>query len=368
MDWKNRMNSGLSEITPYAGGKHKEDAVKKYGVKDPVKLSSNENPLGVSPAAVESATEALPQANLYPEGSNRVLREKIAQKLGLEPDCVLVGNGADEIIYYTAMSLINDGDEVIIPAITFPIYEIAFKMMRAKIVTSAMDGMRIDLADIKARITGRTKVIALCNPNNPTGHALEKNEVYRFIETMPNEVLILMDEAYMDFANLEEFPDTISLFKKGADNLIIVRTLSKAYGIAGFRVGYGIADFGLTALMNRIKLPFNVSIVSQAAAVGALSDDDFLMKTIENTKKGKQTICRAMKELGLDCVESSTNFILIDTGMDGNEITEELMKRGVIVRSAKNYGIPRSIRITIGTPEQNDAFIRTMKDVFANRR
>ncbi len=367
MDWKNRMNRGLSEITTYEGGKHKEDAVKKYGVKDPVKLSSNENPLGVSPAAVESSAEALPKANLYPEGSNRVLREKIAQKFGLEPDCVIVGNGADEIIYYTAMSLINDGDEVIIPELTFPIYEIAFKMMRAKIVMSAMDGLRINLADIDAHITERTKVIALCNPNNPTGHALRREDVHGFVEAVPDEVLILMDEAYMDFADMDKFPDTISLFKKGAHNLIIIRTLSKAYGIAGFRVGYGIADTGLTALINRIKLPFNVSIVSQAAAAGALSDDDFLMRTIESTKKGRQAIYCAMEGLGLHFVESSTNFILIDTGIDGDEITEELMKRGVIVRSAKSYGIPRSIRVTVGSEEQNEKFIAVMKNIFIKK-
>lgn len=362
------MNRGLSDITQYTGGTHKEDVIRKYGVKDPVKMSSNENPLGVSPAAASSAAGALPQANLYPEGSNRVLREKIAEKYGLDPDCIIVGNGADEIIYYTAMSLINDGDEVIVPALTFPIYEIAFKVMRARVVTSGMEGFCIDLSDIRARITDRTKIIALCNPNNPTGHALGRKEVHRFVEDVPEEVLILMDEAYMDFADMDKFPDTISLFKQGARNLIIVRTLSKAYGIAGFRVGYGIADAGLTALMNRIKLPFNVSIISQAAASGALSDDAFLMKTIESTKRGRQVIYRAMKELGLDFVESSTNFVLIDTGMDGDEITEELMKRGVIVRSAKNYGIPQSIRVTVGSEKQNEKFIAAMKNIFIKKR
>jgi histidinol-phosphate aminotransferase len=361
------MNRGLAEITPYVGGTHKEDAIRKYGVKDPVKLSSNENALGVSPAAVESAEGALLNGNIYPEGSNRALRETIAGKFDLDPENIFVGNGADEIIYYTAMSLINDGDEVIIPALTFPIYTIAFRTMRATIVTSSMKGLSINTADILDRITDKTKVIALCNPNNPTGHALGREEVHRFVERVPKEVLILMDEAYMDFAEQETFPDSISLFKQGADNLSIVRTLSKAYGIAGFRVGYGIADPGLTALMNRIKLPFNVSIVSQAAALGALSDDEFLFRTIENTKEGRMMIYSAMKELGLEFVESSSNFILIHTGTDGNAVTEELMKRGVIVRSARNYGLPGSIRVTVGTRDQNDRFIRAMKDIYTNR-
>jgi histidinol-phosphate aminotransferase len=176
-----------------------------------------------------------------------------------------------------------------------------------------------------------------------------------------------MDEAYMDFADMDAFPDTIGMFREGRRNIVIVRTLSKAFGIAGFRVGYGVGDESMISLMNRIKLPFNVSIVSQHAALGALLDREFLMKTLENTRRGRLIIYQALEKLGLLYVKSSTNFILIDTGKDGDLVTEELMKRGVIVRSAKNYGMPTCIRVTIGTEDQNRRFIEALSEFLQGR-
>jgi histidinol-phosphate aminotransferase len=365
MDIDRLMNSGLKDIKPYVGGKHKEEAKEKYHIEEPVKMSSNENPLGVSPRALEEAQGILPGANVYPEGSNLLLREAIAAMHNISPEAVMFGNGADEIIYYLAMGLINDGDEVIIPRLTFPIYEIACRMMRAAIVYSDMKGLLIDIDDISKRITDKTKLIALCNPNNPTGHALRRDDVYRFIDTVPRNVLIIMDEAYAEFSNPGLFPESVTKLREGHDNLFIIKTLSKAYGLAGFRVGYGIGDAGIVQLMNRIKLPFNISIVSQHAALGALQDHAFIEKTIRNTREGREDIYRAVERLGLSYVESSTNFILIDTGRDGDQVTEKLMKRGVIVRSAKNYGTPNSIRVTVGIPEQNHRFIAAMEEIFS---
>lgn len=364
MDIKRIMNRGLNSVEPYVGGTHKEEAQKKYKIAEPVKLSSNENPLGVSPRGVEHARNILKGANVYPEGSNRDLREKVARRYGVSSDSVIFGNGADEIIYYLAMSLINDDDEVIIPRLTFPIYEIACRIMRARVVYSDMDGLKIDTGDILRRITERTKFIALCNPNNPTGHAIQADEVYPLIDAVPREVLIIMDEAYAEFADPGSFPDSMSKFREGFNNLVIIKTLSKAYGLAGFRVGYAIGDEGVIELMNRIKLPFNISIVSQHAALGALDDESFIRETIENTRKGRDEIYSAMGRLGLSYVESSTNFVLVDTGRDADQVTEELMKRGVIVRSAKNYGTPTSIRVTVGTPDQNRCFINAMDEIF----
>ncbi len=365
MDIERLMNSGLRGIKPYVGGKHKEEAKTKYRIEEPIKMSSNENPFGVSPRALEGAREILPEANMYPEGSNRLLREAVARIHGISSDAVIFGNGADEIIYYLAMGLINDGDEVIIPSLTFPVYEIACRMMRSTVVYSDMDGLLIDTGDIVKRITAKTKFIALCNPNNPTGHAIDRDRIYRFIEKVPREVLIIMDEAYAEFADPDSFPDTVARFKEGHDNLFIIKTLSKAYGLAGFRVGYGIGDERIVELMNRIKLPFNISIVSQHAALAALQDHGFIQSTIENTREERDRICRALVRLGLSFVESSTNFLLIDTGQDGDMVTEELMKRGIIVRSAKNYGTPKSIRVTVGTPEQNSRFITALEEIFS---
>ncbi|UCB46172.1 MAG: histidinol-phosphate transaminase [Spirochaetota bacterium] len=357
------FNRGLKDLKPYVGGKPKKEAQDRYNIKEPVKLNSNENVLGSSPLALAIAKKNVEYANLYPEASNIELRTKIAEVFDVNPENCFVGNGADEVIYYVAMTIINDKDEVIIPKITFPIYEIAFRIMRAKIVYSRMTNLAIDTDDIVRKISKRTKVLCLCNPNNPTGHALPKKEVYSFIEKIPHNVLILMDEAYMEFAEQDESADTISQFKEGHKNLFIIKTLSKIYGLAGLRVGYGIGDEGIIEHMNRIKLPFNISIVSQNAALGALEDSMFLKKTVDITKEGKSFIYRGLEELGLGYIPSSTNFILIDTKRDADIVTEELMREGVLVRSAKNYGIPRHIRVTVGTAEQNKKFIKALKKI-----
>lgn len=359
-----QFNRGIKDIKPYIGGKQKREAQELYAVEDPAKLSSNENPLGVSPEALRLAEKSLPGSNVYPDGANLDLRENIADKFGVLPENVFVGNGADEVIYYTAMVLTNDGDEVVIPEITFPIYEIAFRIMRAEIVKSSMRELKIDLDDILRRITPRTKAVCLCNPNNPTGHAIESDEIYSFIGKVPHGVLILMDEAYCEFASPERFPDSVAMLKKGQKNLLITRTFSKVYGLAGFRVGYGIGDPELIELMHRIKLPFNISLVSQNAALGALEDRKFLERTLENTKTGKAFIYSALDELGLQYTVSSTNFIFIDTGLDGDLVTEKLMRHGVIVRSAKNYGTPTHIRITVGTKPQNERLVEALKAIF----
>jgi histidinol-phosphate aminotransferase len=363
MDIERLMNRGVKGIKPYVGGKPRDEAAKRYGVSEPIKMNSNENPLGVSPRGLDAARAALPEASVYPESTNRAVREALANKLGVGPDTIMVGNGADEIIYYAAMAFANDGDEVVIPRITFPIYEIAFRVMRAVIVTSGMKGMAIDLEDMLARVSSRTKALVVCNPNNPTGHVLGGDEVRRFVQAVPSDVLILMDEAYGDFAVGEEFPDTVSMFRNGSRNLLIIRTLSKAYGMAGFRVGYGIADEAVISVMNRIKLPFNITVVSQRAAVGALEDEEFLRATLEGTAAGRERVCEALRSMGLSYVKSGTNFVLIDTGKDADAVTEGLMRRGVIVRSAKMYGTPTSIRVTVGTAGQNETFLRALGEV-----
>ena len=360
MDTDKLMNRGVKGIKPYVGGKPKEEVARQYGVAEPIKMNSNENPLGVSPRGLEAARAALPEANVYPEATSRAVRETLARKLGVGSDEIMVGNGADEIIYYAAMAFTNDGDEVVIPRITFPIYEIAYRVMRAEIVTSGMKGMEIDLEAMLSKVSPRTKAVVVCNPNNPTGHVLGGDAVRLFVERVPRGVLILMDEAYGDFADGGAFPDTVSMFKSGFRNLLVVRTLSKAYGMAGFRVGYGIGDEAVISVMNRIKLPFNVTVVSQRAAVGALEDEEFMRATLEGTVAGRERVCGALKRMGLSYVKSGTNFVLIDTGRDADAVTDALMRRGIIVRSAKMYGTPTSIRVTVGTAAQNDAFLRAL--------
>ncbi len=363
MDVNKLVNSGVAQIEPYVFGKPKEDIERKYNISDTVKMNSNENPWGVPVAALEQAEKMLPRSNVYPEASNRILREKVAGIFSVKPGNVFLGSGADEVIYYLAMGFLNDNDEIVIPGVTFPIYEIAAKIMRAKIITSSMDGFGIDLDDMLNKITERTKMLVVCNPNNPTGLALDKNEIYSFIDKVPSEVLIIMDEAYMEFADPGRFPDSIAKFKEGRENLFVIRTLSKAYGLAGFRVGYGVGDERIIEILNRIKLPFNISVVSQYAAYGAMNDKKFIKSTVENTIAGREALYSALESMGLSYLKSSTNFILIDVAYDCEVVTEALMKKGVIVRSAKNYGAPTFIRVTIGTKEQNSRFVRCLADV-----
>jgi histidinol-phosphate aminotransferase len=206
-------------------------------------------------------------------------------------------------------------------------------------------------------------MLAVCNPNNPTGLSLDKDDIYSFIEKVPSDVMIIMDEAYMEFADPDRFPDSIEKFKKGRENLFVIRTLSKAFGLAGFRVGYGVGDERIIEILNRIKLPFNISVVSQYAAYGAMDDKKFINSTIKSTIAGREALYRALEGMGLNYLKSSTNFVLIDVAHDCEVVTEALMKKGVIVRSAKNYGAPTSIRVTIGTKEQNTRFVRSLTEV-----
>jgi len=359
-----RLNKGIEDIAPYVSGTAIEIAQKKYGIKKWVKMNSNENPLGPSKKALQKAIEAAGSMNLYPESSNLALREKISQKFDIPVDMCTVGNGADEIIYYIAMGFLNDGDEVIIPEITFPIYEIAAKIMRANIVKSRMKGYEIDLDSIVDKISDKTRMVFLANPNNPTGHAFNHEKIERFIAKLPESVLLVHDEAYGEFADTSSFPNTVSLLRNGVKNLIAIRTLSKAYGFAGLRLGYCFAFPGVIDVIHRIKLPFNISIITQKAAEAAIDDEEFIEETLSVTRQGRDFIYRVLDELGLGYVPSSTNFILIDTGRDSAEVVEELMKMGILVRGAANYGYPTCIRVTVGTHEDNVKFIEALKKLY----
>ena len=357
------INYGLKGIPKYPFGKPKSAMAGKYNSDEIVKINSNENSIGASPKAVEAAEQSLSSLNFYPDSTNLDLRKKFADKLTVEPENIFIGNGASEIIYYIAIAFLNDGDEVIVPEITYPLYHIAFKMMRANIVKSAMDGYKVDTEKIIASINKKTKLIAICNPNNPTGHTLKKDEMYRFIEKIPDDILLVVDEAYMDFADSRVFPDTISMIKNEVKNLYIIRTLSKAYGLAGLRVGYGIGPSEINTEMQKVKLPFNISLIAQHGASAALDDEAFLRNTVDTIKMGRAYIYDELKKMDLSYVESSTNFILIDVGRDSNYVTEELEKNGVMVRNAGPYGIKNCIRVTIGTNDQNKRFLRALNNV-----
>jgi len=362
IDIEKLANSGALKTKKYNPGKSKEEVQRELGLKDIVKLACNENPHGSSPLAGEALKGLAGKVNIYPDQVSTDLRRKLAELTGCTEEEITVGNGADGVIFNLGMAVIDQGDEVIIPEITFPVYETITRVMRGKVVYSLVRELCIDLPDILARITPKTKVIFLCNPNNPTGHALPPQELTDFLGQVPEGVLIVLDEAYIDFTDKSLNPGSVEIFKGGLNNLFIIRTLSKAYGLAGIRVGYGIGATELVSLVNRVKPTFGVSLVAQAAGLAALADTAFIQATLTDSIKEKKYFYRELDKLKLKYVTSHTNFVLIDTGFEANDISERLLSRGVIVRPAKGYNLPTCIRVTLGRHKENVRFFQALEE------
>lgn len=353
-------NSGALRTKKYIPGKSKQEVERELGLKDIIKLASNENPHGSSPFAGEALKGLAGKVNIYPDKVSTDLRRKLAELTGCREAEITVGNGADGVIYNLGMAVIDQEDEVIIPEVTFPVYEIITQVMRGRVVYSKVRELRIDLPDILAGITSKTKAIFLCNPNNPTGDTLPPQELTAFFRQVPEEVLIILDEAYIDFTDKSLNPDSIGLFKGGLNNLFIIRTLSKAYGLAGIRVGYGIGPGELVSLVNQVKPPFDVSLIAEVAGLAALADSAFIQATLTHSIREKSYFYQELDKLKLKYVISHTNFILIDTGFDSSVIFDRLLSRGVIVRSAKGYNLDTCIRVTLGGHEENVRFFQAL--------
>jgi histidinol-phosphate aminotransferase len=354
-------NRGTSAIKKYVPGKSVKEAQAELGIKDMIKLASNENASGASPSSVRSVREMADQIHIYPDSQSLEIRSRLAEHLGVQPREITTGNGADGVIYNLGMAVIDQGDEIIFPRITFPIYETISRVMRGVPVYSQMKDLGIDLADMRRKVSDRTKVIFLCNPNNPTGDALPPEQVNAFLKGVPNHVLVVLDEAYIDFTEEDARLDSVALFRKGMSNLFILRSFSKIYGLAGLRFGYGIGDSHLIALINLIKPPFDVSILAEQAAIEALSDQEFAHHTVEDCSAEKRYFYEQLDALGLDYVRSHTNFVLIEVGRDARQLFRVLMGQGVIVRAATLYNLPTHIRVTVGQHTENERFFEALR-------
>ena len=362
-------NPGILGIHPYVPGKTIQEAAREAGGRaeeDFIKLASNENPLGISPRAAEAIRAAVAGSFRYPEKSCADLRAALAARLEVPADCLLVGNGGDGVLYTLAMALFGEGDEVVIPRVTFSFYEVVARVMRARVVCSQMDGPAIDLQDILRRVTPRTKAVFLCNPNNPTGTLVRHDELLALLAALPEEVFLVHDEVYGDFADTPDFPRTLPLIREGRHNLFVVRSFSKLHGLAGVRVGYGVGTPQVVELLNRVRPPFEVSVLAQAAAAAALEDGEFVRRTLELTRREKRFLYGRLEALGLRFTPSHTNFILIDLGRDAREVGRSLVEEGVIVRAyggsraAGDDGLSTCLRLTIGTRGQNERFLRAL--------
>jgi len=357
---RHSVRKHIWQVKPYKPGKPIEEVQRELGLKDIIKLASNENPLGPSPKALEAIKAYLPKINRYPESNCFYLKRALAKHFNLTPANFIIGNGSDEIIVLALRTFINPGDEVIVATPTFLIYEIQSQACGARIVSVPLKDFRYDLRKMKKAITRRTKIVFIANPDNPAGTYVNEDKVKEFMNGIPKKTLVFFDEAYFEFAkNSRDYPNTLKFLRNR--NVIITRSFSKAYGLAGIRVGYGISSPEIINYLERIREPFNVNTLAQVAATVALKDKSFLRRTIKITEEGKKILYRQFDKLGLRYIPSATNFILVDVDRDGVKVFRSLLKEGIIVREMKPWGLDNFIRVTVGTAKENKRFIKALK-------
>jgi len=359
---KTLTRKGISDLKPYVPGKPIEDVKRELGLEEVIKLASNETSVGPSPLAVEAVKKEAGNINLYPEATSRLLREKLANKLKIDKEMIIFGNGADDVIDLIGMAFINEGDEVITCETTFPAYRTAVKIMGGKLILVKLKDFRFDLAEIVKRINEKTKMIFLCNPNNPTGTIVNKEAVDRFMKQIPDDIIVVFDEAYCDYVENKNYVNGLPFVSEGK-NVIVVRTFSKIAGIAGVRVGYAIARQELISYLRRVVNPFTTNRLAQVAALASLDDEEHRKKVLNSNHEGKKYLYNELKKLELFYVLTETNFIFIDVKKDSETIFEKLLKKGVIIRPGKPYGCANFIRVTIGTAYENKKFIQAIREI-----
>ena len=356
---------GLDALEPYVPGTPIEEVQREYGLEDVIKLASNENPLGSSPKALAAIEAALPRLNMYPDGQSYYLRHAIARHLGLAPDQVAVGNGADGIIMQTCLGYLDEDSEVIVSRSSFPVYDIYTHVMRAALTKIPMRDFCLDLEAMADAITDRTKLIIVCNPNNPTGTIVTADAVAAFMDRVPDHALAVFDEAYYELVDSDAYPDTLQYVREGRGNVMVMRTYSKIYGLAGIRLGYAVGVPEVLAPLKRVKEPFAVNLLAQAAGIAALEDEEFVEQSVRANHEGRLFLYREFGRLGLRYVESHANFILVEFGPRAAEIQQRLLESGVIVRACMCYDLPEWLRITVGSGDQNARLVRVVEEALA---
>lgn len=351
----------ISGIKPYLPGKPMEELERELGIKDSIKLASNENPLGPSPKAMAAVQRELTKANRYPEGGGYYLTQKLSRKLHISPESIVLGNGSDDVIGMLTKAFLVPGDEAIMPSPSFLMYEIMVQVAGAISVRVPLSSFSIDLTAMAAKVTPKTRMIFLTHPNNPTGSIVTEEDFYSFVRKIPEGIIIVLDEAYIEFVRDASSLDSLPYLKKD-QRIVVLRTFSKAYGLAGLRVGYGVMDPYISSLLHRVRQPFNVNSLAQSAATAALDDIDFLEKTLALVHDGLDYIYAALGKMGIPYLSSQANFLMIRVG-DADRVYKNLLQEGVIVRSMTSYGFPDYIRLTIGLETENKRFIKALEKV-----
>ncbi|MFH0918034.1 MAG: histidinol-phosphate transaminase [Candidatus Omnitrophota bacterium] len=353
-------------VSPYVAGKPIEETKRQLGLKEVIKLASNENAWGASPKAMSAVKRSLSGVNRYPDAQGFYLKKRLAKFYGLIPENFVLGNGSDELIDVVIKTFMEADENIVTSEGTFLEYEIIAQINDRKVKKAPLRYFKYDLEAMLKLVDKKTKLVFIANPNNPTGTYVTKYEVAEFINALPERVVVVFDEAYDAFIDVDDYPNSLSYLKK-KNKIIILKTFSKAYGLAGLRLGYAITAAELVNYLERIRQPFNVNLLAQVAGVAALDDRDFLTKTRRLTLEGKDFIYRELSRMGVGYVLSVANFILVDVGRDSQEVFKAMLKFGVIVRDMRQYGLANFIRVTIGTPKENQRFLRVLNKIMKGK-
>jgi len=356
------VKENICRLKPYSPGKPIEEVEREFGIKDSIKLASNENPLGPSPKAVAAMKDALNKVALYPDASCYFLKKALAAHWGVGENELLPGNGSDELIHYIGVTFLSEGDSVIQANPSFVRYESASVLNNCNCTMVPLKNYTHDLEAMADAIDDRTRLIFVANPNNPTGTAVTSKDVQRFMARLPNRVIAVFDEAYYEYVESLDYPRMYDYVKAGA-NVIILRTFSKIYGLAGLRIGYAIARPEIIECLNQVREPFNVNSIAQSGALASLGDPEQVERSVRCNSEGKKYLYREFDRMGLPYVPSEANFIFVDVKTDCRTVFTELLKRGVIVRTGDIFGFPTFFRITIGTGSENRRLIQALSEV-----
>lgn len=348
-------------ISPYVSGKPIDEVKREFHIEQVIKLASNENCLGPSPKALKAMMDALGECHIYPDGACYRLKQALASHWGMDAGHFLIGNGSDEILKLIGEAFLHEDEEVVFGWPSFSEYAFVANLMGATLRKIPLEHHTLNLDAIARAISPKTKLVFLCNPNNPTGTIVRKEEVGRFLDRVPEDVIVILDEAYAEYVEDTEYPVSRELIEEG-HNVVALRTFSKIYGLAGLRVGYAMADPSLVEVINRVREPFNVNSLAQVGAVAALDDTEHLEASRRVVKEGKRQLYEAFRLLEIPYVPSFSNFILLDVSRDADEAFRFLLQKGIVVRPTTSFGLPTHIRVTVGREEENETFIQGLRE------
>lgn len=357
------IRASINHVTAYQPGKFIEETQDQFGLDEVIKIASNENPYGPYPHSIQQMKNEVEKLNLYPDSNFKSLRETLGHLHGISPECISISHGAENMLQTLGKCFIEEKDEVIVPGATYTLYREISKVMGAKVISVPLEKECVSLAAIEKQVGDRTKLIWLANPNNPTGTLVDAEKIHSFLEGLPGHTWLILDEAYAEFSDPNLLPDRVSLICKGFP-IISVRTFSKAYGLAGARLGYAIASPQVTTVINTVSEPFNANRVAIAGALAAINEDrDYFTKVIDQIKQDRTRCEQQLCHMGLRVIPSHANFIMFETPAPAQEIFEALLPFGIIVRPCNAWGLDHMVRVTIGTTRQMDRFIQALSRV-----